>query len=60
MAASTESLVTLAEPRSPGAEAYRTLRTNIQFYSLDNPVRAVLITSANAQRVNRPPLPIWR
>ena len=49
MAASTDNLVTLAEPRSPGAEAFRTLRTNIQFYSLDDPVRAVLVTSANAQ-----------
>ena len=49
MAASTDSLVTLAEPRSPGAEAYRTLRTNIQFYSLDDPVRSVLVTSASAQ-----------
>lgn len=49
MAANTESLITLAEPRSPGAEAYRTLRTNIQFYSLDDPVRTVLVTSASAQ-----------
>ena len=28
-------LVTVAEPRSPASEAYRTLRTNIQFASLE-------------------------
>jgi len=36
----------LADPRSPAAEAYRTLRTNIQFSSLDNPVRTLLVTSS--------------
>jgi non-specific protein-tyrosine kinase len=39
------ALVALREPRSPAAEAYRTLRTNIQFSSLDNPVRTLLATS---------------
>ncbi len=37
-------LVTLADPRSPASEAYRTLRTNIQFSSLDKPLRTILIT----------------
>ena len=41
-------LVTLSDPRSPAAEAYRTLRTNIQFSSLDRPLRTLLITSAGA------------
>ncbi|NWJ97900.1 MAG: CpsD/CapB family tyrosine-protein kinase [Chloroflexi bacterium] len=36
----------LSDPRSPAAEAYRTLRTNIQFSSLDKPVRTLLVTSA--------------
>lgn len=40
-----ESLVTLLDPRSPVAEAYRTLRTNIQFSSLEKPVRTLLVTS---------------
>ncbi|HEX2910488.1 MAG TPA: CpsD/CapB family tyrosine-protein kinase [Chloroflexia bacterium] len=40
-----ETLVTLIEPRSPSAEAYRTLRTNIQFSSLDKPVSTLLFTS---------------
>ena len=38
-------LVALCDPRSPAAEAYRTLRTNIQFSSLDKPLRTLLVTS---------------
>lgn len=44
--ANIESLVTLVEPRSPAAEAYRALRTNIQFSSIDKPLRTILVTSA--------------
>lgn len=33
-------------PRSPVAEAYRTLRTNIQFGALDRRVRSIMFTSA--------------
>lgn len=40
-------LVALRDPRSPAAEAYRTLRTNIQFSSLDKPLRTVLTTSTS-------------
>jgi protein-tyrosine kinase len=40
-------LVTLANPRSPVAEAFRTLRTNVQLSSLDHPVRSLLVTSAS-------------
>ncbi len=40
-------LVALRDPRSPAAEAYRTLRTNIQFSSLDKPLRTVLATSTS-------------
>lgn len=39
------ALVALRDPRSPAAEAYRTLRTNIQFSSLDKPLRTLLATS---------------
>ena len=38
-------LITLTDPRAPAAEAYRTLRTNLMFYSLDKPVRALVVTS---------------
>src|SRR5439155_23674763 len=37
-------LIVASDPRSPVAEAFRTLRTNIQFKSLDNPVRTILVT----------------
>jgi capsular exopolysaccharide synthesis family protein len=39
-------LVELARPRSPAAEAYRTLRTSIQFMAVDHPVKLLQITSA--------------
>ncbi|MCB0036778.1 MAG: CpsD/CapB family tyrosine-protein kinase [Anaerolineales bacterium] len=39
------SLITLTDPRSPVSEAYRTLRTNLSFYSLDNPLRTLVVTS---------------
>jgi capsular exopolysaccharide synthesis family protein len=39
-------LQTLLSPRSPVAEAYRTLRTHIEFASVDDPLRTVLVTSA--------------
>ena len=39
-------LATLLQPRSPAAEAYRTLRTNIEFAAVDQPVRTLLVTSS--------------
>ena len=42
----TDKLIAEREPRSPLTEAYRSLRTNLQFSSLDNPVRTMVITSA--------------
>ncbi len=40
-----EGPVTLTQPRSPVSEAFRSLRTNIQFSSVDYPLRTLLITS---------------
>jgi capsular exopolysaccharide synthesis family protein len=40
-------LVTLTEPASPASEAYRTLRTNIHFSSLDTPLKTLLITGTD-------------
>jgi len=40
-----DPLVTIASPRSPISEAYRALRTNIQFASVDKPIETLLITS---------------
>lgn len=38
-------LITLTDPRSPAAEAYRTLRTNLTFAGLDQPIEALVVTS---------------
>jgi polysaccharide biosynthesis transport protein len=43
---SGESLVMLRLPNSTLAEAYRSLRTNIQFAAAGKPIRSLLITSA--------------
>jgi capsular exopolysaccharide synthesis family protein len=40
------NLITLTDPRAPAAEAYRTLRTNLMFSSLDKPLHTLAITSA--------------
>ncbi len=41
-------LVSVAEPKSPAAEAYRTLRTSLQFLALEQPMRTLQVTSPNA------------
>ncbi len=40
------ALITLSDPRSPISEAYRALRTNLSFSSLDRPLRTLVVTSA--------------
>jgi non-specific protein-tyrosine kinase len=44
----SDSLVTAAHPKAPISEAYRVLRTGLQFSSLSNPVATLLITSAGS------------
>src|SRR5215510_11174130 len=39
------TLVTLKDPRSPAAEAYRVLRTNILFSALEKPIQTLIVTS---------------
>lgn len=39
-------LITKLNPRSPVSEQYRTIRTNLQFSSVDEDLRSILITSA--------------
>jgi non-specific protein-tyrosine kinase len=43
---SNDTVITLSDPRSTAAEAYRTLRTNIDFSSLDEPLHTLLVTSS--------------
>jgi non-specific protein-tyrosine kinase len=38
-------LITFTHPRSPISEAYRSLRTAVQFSDVDNKIRTILITS---------------
>lgn len=40
-------LITVAKPQSPIAEQFRTIRTNIDFMSVDSQVKALAFTSAN-------------
>ncbi|MGQ9889089.1 MAG: CpsD/CapB family tyrosine-protein kinase [Aggregatilineales bacterium] len=39
------NLITLTEPRSAAAEAYRTLRTNLMFSSVENPIKTLVVTA---------------
>jgi succinoglycan biosynthesis transport protein ExoP len=45
---SLPQVVSVSEPGSAAAEAYRTLRTSVQFIGLDRPVKLVQFTSPNA------------
>lgn len=42
----TDQVITLTQPRSPIAEAYRVLRTNLRFSGIENPNGALLVTSS--------------
>lgn len=39
-------LITNENPKSPSAEAYRTLRTNIQFSNIDKEIKTIVVTSS--------------
>ncbi len=42
-----QNLITLSDPRSTAAEAYQSLRTNLEFSSLEQPLHSILVTSAD-------------
>lgn len=46
MKGNNKTPITLRQPRDPVSEAFRVLRTNIQFANIDHPHRTLLITSS--------------
>ncbi|WP_142255393.1 CpsD/CapB family tyrosine-protein kinase [Bacillus sinesaloumensis] len=44
--AQNRSLVTMMNPKSPISEQYRTIRTNIEFSTVDEEMRAIMVTSS--------------
>ena len=46
-AGGTRQLIAWLRTQAPESEAYRTLRTNIQFSSVDKPIRTLLVTSSS-------------
>lgn len=47
--ASYSTLVAQFDPKSPAAESYRSLRTNLEFTKLSNPARTFLVTSSTLE-----------
>jgi non-specific protein-tyrosine kinase len=45
-AGSQRQLIAWSHTKAPESEAYRTLRTNIQFSSVDKPIRTLIVTSS--------------
>lgn len=44
-----DKIITLHQPRSPIAEAYRMVRTNLQFSVVDKPLHTLMVTSPNPE-----------
>ena len=38
--------ITITDPRAPTSEAYRTLRTNVSYTSVDKPLRTIMVSSS--------------
>ncbi|MGB8214298.1 MAG: polysaccharide biosynthesis tyrosine autokinase [Anaerolineales bacterium] len=44
-----DTLITARQPRSPITEAFRSLRTNLQFAGFDQPIHTILVTSPSPE-----------
>jgi non-specific protein-tyrosine kinase len=44
----SDKLITTLGPFSPTSEAYRVIRSNIQFMSVDQPIKSIMVTSSTA------------
>lgn len=47
LSSSARSLITKVDPKSPISEQYRTIRTNLQFASIDKELKTIMVTSSN-------------
>ena len=47
--AENELPITASQPRTPVSEAFRSLRTNIQYVSVDKPLNTILVTSPSPE-----------
>lgn len=47
--ADAQDVYVLEQPRSPVSEAFRSLRTNIEFSAIDKPIKTILVTSPETQ-----------
>jgi len=45
----SKSLISLIDPKAPASEAYRSLRTNIGYTSVDKQVKTIVVTSAGQE-----------
>ncbi|MBA4376795.1 MAG: hypothetical protein C0401_11580, partial [Anaerolinea sp.] len=43
------TIITMSQPRAPVSEAYRSLRTNLQFAGVNTPLHTLLVTSASPE-----------
>lgn len=47
------TVIAMTEPKSLNSEQYRTIRTNIEFASVDRQMKTVMITSACLEKENQ-------
>ncbi|GAE95231.1 tyrosine-protein kinase EpsD [Gracilibacillus boraciitolerans JCM 21714] len=56
--ANVRHLITKMNPRSPIAEQFKTIRTNLQFSNIDGELKTILVTSSGPLKGNHQQQPI--